>query len=491
MAFNISYSFLALDKFTAVAKKIDKSTVQLQARMRLLRKEFNSGNLSVDKFSSKLGGIGKSLTSFKALVAGGTVAYGIKRLINVGGDFEESMLDLSAITGATGKDLDMLGNKGKELGEKFGKSPAEIATAMKLIASAKPELLKNTKLLEKMTEETLLLSTASGMDMNTSATTLARSLNIFGESAAKANEYVNVLAAGSKLGASEIADTGEALLIAGGAAKSANLSFVQTNALLQTIAKGGFVAEKAGTGLQAILNRLPKVGLDIKKIGLEKSFEMINEAIEKTTGTTERAALIEQIFGQEHQKIGFALIQNRKLLSEYERTLRGTNVAQEQADIRMASFNFQMKILSSKLQTKLIAAFDRLRPKLIEFADSMGKFLDSIGEEQINALVEGLKVLFSILKGILSVMKAIVLVSSKIGKAWNFLTTPMLKPEGMKNNQSINTSQLIKGGTEKSQSDINVNINAPQGVIQSVSSKSKGNTNFNLGQNGRVAYGFA
>lgn len=77
--------------------------------------------------------------------------------------------------------------------------------------------------------------------------------------------------------------------------------------------------------------------------------------------------------------------------------------------------------------------------------------------------------------------------SGGIGKVLEFgLNIKSKMAEGM----GTQPANVIKS-TSESKSDINVNINAPQNVVQSVTSKSKGPTNFNLGQNGRLAGGFA
>ncbi len=72
----------------------------------------------------------------------------------------------------------------------------------------------------------------------------------------KPEGVVNVLAAGAKLGASEVNDTAEALQNSGTAMKAAGVSFEQGNALIQSLAGVMIKGSEAGTGLRNVLLKL-------------------------------------------------------------------------------------------------------------------------------------------------------------------------------------------------------------------------------------------
>ncbi|CAK8739127.1 hypothetical protein SODG_002730 [Sodalis praecaptivus] len=84
-------------------------------------------------------------------------------------------------------------------------SASQAAEALKLMASAKPELLNTAEGLANATHSALILAQASGTTLPEATRTLALSLNQFGASAEQADRYINVLAAGAKYGSSEIA----------------------------------------------------------------------------------------------------------------------------------------------------------------------------------------------------------------------------------------------------------------------------------------------
>jgi len=59
--------------------------------------------------------------------------------------FEQGVEDLSAITGAAGKDLNFLKSSAIDLGKTVAGGAIAVVEAYKLIASAKPELLENVQ----------------------------------------------------------------------------------------------------------------------------------------------------------------------------------------------------------------------------------------------------------------------------------------------------------------------------------------------------------
>lgn len=301
------------------------------------------------------------------------------------------MAELSAITGAVGKDFDKLNAQSLALAKSSVTAQSEVARGIKLVASAKPELLDNLPLLVKTTEQILLLKNASGLELAEAATVGAQSLNIFGKGAEFAGKFVNILAAGSKFGSSEIQDTGQAVLLSGGAARNAGLGFLELNAAIQVAALGGFKGSQAGTALNAILGRLQRKGIDFKKLGLEKSFTLVKDALDGQTDSTKRALLASEIFGEEHAKVGFALINNVSQFGNFERKLKGTNVAQEQAAIRLNTFNTRIKQLGISIKDKLIAAFTRLEPTFSGLITKATEFIDAITPAQVNAFANSIK----------------------------------------------------------------------------------------------------
>lgn len=398
-SFTIQYLIKARDALSRQANKAARS-------MR------NLGDQS-DKAGRKFKGAGKHIgLSLKkmasiAVVVGATV-LGIRAVIREGTKFQDSMADLSAITGATGKDLKFLESRIFSMSKTYVASQSEVATAIKLVASAKPELLENIDLLTKTTESVLLLKNASGIELADAAQITAESLNQFGADASRASEFVNILAAGAKFGSSEIAQTGAAATIAGPAAKAAGLSFLQLNAAIQTTAKGGIKAEKAGTALNSILGRMRRLGIDFKKVGLQGAFEIVKKAIDGTADSTARAKLEAKIFGEEHAKVGLALIDNVEFLGMYEKRLKGTNTAQAQADVRMATFGTRLKAVGVLMNEKIIKLFQKSEGGAGILAGTIERFIDSMDAGDIEVFSLAISGLAVVLAGLGETLSAVI-----------------------------------------------------------------------------------
>ena len=188
---------------------------------------------SADRTGFKLSALAKSIG---AVIAGGALVKFLKDSVVAAKNFNAAISNLSAITGAVGKDLEYLRNAALEFGSTTTLSASQAAEALKLVASAKPDLLESGAALKEVTKQAILLAEASGTDLAQAAATVGKSLNQFGADADQAARFVNVLAAGAKFGAAEIPAISASLKSAGVAASSAKISFEETGAAIQVLA---------------------------------------------------------------------------------------------------------------------------------------------------------------------------------------------------------------------------------------------------------------
>jgi len=454
MAFDVSWIFTAKNKYSKEAKKIAADTAKINKEAKaatgaLLRKgsalrklkaaaiiakrklrDYRKETTLTTRASSQL------VTQLKTFAVTAVAGLGLLKIIQEGAKFQDSMADLSAITGAVGKDFDFLKGKVKELAISSRVLPTDVALAFKSVASAKPELLENTELLSKVTEKVLLLKNAAGIEMEEAVNTVARGLNIFGAEADQAGKFVDILAAGAKFGSSEIRNTGEALLIAGGSAVDAGLSFTELNAAIQVVAKGGFVASQAGTGLQAIFIKLTKAGFDFKKLGVDGVMSQVADMLDRTEGSAAKAQLKSKLFGEEHQKIAGALLRNIPLITELNEKLKTTGIATEQARVRMATFNSGVEGMKVKLSLLASGIFDKTLPAIGFLTGGVNSFLSSLDESDIelfSLLLTGLaaaagavglafaaafKLILFVVKPVFAVLKGIATVVGQVTAAF-------------------------------------------------------------------------
>ena len=297
---------------------------------------------------------------------------------------DAALAELSAITGLAGEELEWLGDKAKELsvsttedGVSITKSAEEITQAFKLMGSAQPELLKNKEALAEVTTEALKLAEAAKMDTETAVKSLANVMNQFGADASQATEYINTLAAGSKVGAAEVDDIAKSIVRFGAVAGTANISVEESVGLVETLAERGIKGEKAGTVLRNVLLKMQTAAdhLNPEIVGLQGAFE--NLAKENMN-----ASEMLQLFGQRGVTAGTILANNTERLEYFTEAVTDTNVAIEQANINTETQQAQLEQVRNRLKLAAMELGHRLTPALRHVTMTTGKLV-----RLINALL--------------------------------------------------------------------------------------------------------
>lgn len=291
--------------------------------------------------------IGTSLTGLAGRIAGlAGVGLSLGSLISINRQYGQSLSDLSAITGATGTALRQYDEAAQEMGRTTEYSASQAAESIKLMASAKPELMKTSEGLITATKSALILAQAAGTTLPDATRTLALSLNQFGAGAEQADRYINVLAAGAKYGSSEITDTAEAIKNGGVAAAQAGIGFETLNAAIQVLAEREIKGGQAGTALRNVILNLEKG----TEQSLKPSVVGLSQALENLSNKHLSTAQAVKLFGVENITAASILVQNRGKLKELVDELTGTNTAYEQASIRVNNLNGDLMGLTSAFE---------------------------------------------------------------------------------------------------------------------------------------------
>lgn len=265
-------------------------------------------------------------------------------------EYGQALSDLSAITGATGAQLKSLDEAAQEMGRSTEYSASQAVEALKLMASAKPELLQTADGLTEATKSALTLAQAAGSTLPDATRTLALSLNQFGAGAQEADRYINVLAAGAKFGASEIADTAAAIKNGGVAAAQAGVGFETLNAAIQVLAEREIKGGEAGTALRNVILALEK-GTDKT---LKPSVVGLSGALDNLSKKNLSTAQAVKLFGVENINAASVLVDNRSKLNALTLALTGTQTAHEQAAIRVNNLNGDIMGLTSAFEGMII-----------------------------------------------------------------------------------------------------------------------------------------
>lgn len=326
--------------------QLDKNNATIDASSDKMKKQ----KLNVGNYGSALEGLKVKFSSLIGIASQFGLALGgvaiVKGAIDTVRVYEDAIADLSAITGATGKDLDFFKNKSIELGVNVKGGASAVVEAYKLIASAKPELLENADALNSVTEAAILLSKASGMELPDAATALTDAMNQFGAGADQAGKFVDVLAAGAKFGSAEIPQITEALLKFGAVAKTTNVNIQESTGLIEALAEKGLKGAEAGTALRNVMlklsapDALPKEAQDrMKALGINfdalkdksKPFSERLEALKPLL--TDNAALI-KVFGTENAVAATTLLTSTDRIKELTASVDENGVALEQQNAK-------------------------------------------------------------------------------------------------------------------------------------------------------------
>ena len=358
---------------TAEIKKAQKEFETLDQKVRKADRAVgdftkNVGNYPLKNITS---GLKNLIGAFG--VTGGIAAFAgiMKGAYDTVKKFEQGLADLSAITGASGKELDYLKKQAIELGKSTKGGAIAVVEAYKLIGSAKPELLENVKALNQVTEATLTLSKAAGMEMPQAATALTDAMNQFGADASQAAVFVDALAAGAKYGAAEIPQTTEALLQFGAVARTSNISIHESVALIELLAENGIKGAEAGTKLRNVLlkiaapDALPKEGFRALSQALKESGVSMEYLKDKTVPVEDKLKVLKpllrdnanivKIFGDENATAAINIIEHNDRLRELTKSTKEQGVADEQAAIKMDTVQGKTEKLSSTYDSLVLS----------------------------------------------------------------------------------------------------------------------------------------
>lgn len=352
---------------TVGSKEYFEATKRYQELNRVLREHKNELK-GIETQQKSLFGKGIQLfRDYSLQIAGAAAALtGISMKINAfrkqAAEKEDAAANLKALTGLDDDNIQWLTQQAEKLsttmeasGLRVRKSATEILEAYMLVGSAKPELLKDKQALNDVTIEAMRLAEAANMDLKEAVNAVTTSLNQYSAGADQAARFTNVLAAGSKFGAANVQDQAAAVVKAGVAASSANVSFEQLVGVIEMLGEKGIKAEEAGTALKRFFLKLQTDADDTNPaiVGLDKALENL-AAKHLSMGE------LQKMFGDRAINVAKILIDNTEKVKEYTEAVTGTSTAIEQAAInsdtaaaKMAQIRNQINLTGQELAKTL------------------------------------------------------------------------------------------------------------------------------------------
>lgn len=290
---------------------------------------------------------------------------------------ESSQANLKALTGLDDSSIEWLTKQAEKLstsmdesGLRVKKSAQEILEAYTMVGSKKPELLQDKEALNAVTIEAMRLAEAAKIDLTDAVEGVTLAMNQYGAAADEASRYVNVLAAGSKMGAVGVATQTESIVKAGVASSRAKVPIEQLVGVLETLGERGIEGSVAGTQLKTFFLRLEAGAEDTRPsvVGLQQALENLAK---KNLDVTEMI----KMFGLESITTAQALISSADKVKYYTDAVTDTNIAVEQAAINSDTMEAKMAQLKNQINETGMALAQDLAPVFSKFTNLATKFV--------------------------------------------------------------------------------------------------------------------
>ena len=341
-------------------------------------------------------------TGLKGFAAAATAVGGFGAAAAKSGmQFDATMSEVSAISGATGQDFQDLRDKALEMGAKTKFSASEAAEAMTYMGMAG---WKAGDMISGI-EGIMNLAAASGEDLAATSDIVTDALTAFGLQAGDSGHFANVMAVAASNANTNVGMMGETFKYVAPVAGALGYSVDDTALAIGLMANSGIKATQAGTALRSIFTRLSTdagasskslgaLGTLTQKLGVEfynadGSARNLNDVL--TDSRAAWAGLSEEqqityaktIAGQEAMSGWLALMNAAPAdVDKLTSALNDCNGAAEKMAATMVdNLKGDITLMKSAFESLQIAISDSLTPTLREFAQ--------FGQKAMAWLLEG------------------------------------------------------------------------------------------------------
>lgn len=383
----------ASTKMQQSQKKVGDAAKQSSDKTKESWEQSNQKSVSsTESACSKMAGLVKK----SAVVIGIASVVAAKKTIDVGKSFEAGMSEVQAISGASGKDLERLSNKAKEMGATTKFSATESATALKYMAMAG---WKTDQMVSGLAG-VMNLAAASGEDLGTVSDIVTDSMTAFGLKANQSGHFADVLAKASSSSNTNVAMMGETFKYVAPLAGSMKYSIEDTATAIGLMANAGIKGSQAGTSLRSIITRLVKPPKDaataLNALGISTTKadgsmkplrETMAELREKFSGLTEsqKASYASSIAGQEAMSGLLAIVNASD--SDFNKLQKAidnsSGAAKKQADVMNNNLQGALYDLGSAAESVGIGIYEDIKTPLTKAV--------GVGTAQLRVLSNKLK----------------------------------------------------------------------------------------------------
>ena len=425
---------------------LQREIVETEQKLKSLEEQAKQSGTALQNIAAKgekLKTVGDNISNVgtKLLpVTAGVVGLGTAA-VKTAADFDSAMSKVAAVSGATGKDLDALRDKAREMGSKTKFSASEAAEAMNYMAMAG---WKTEDMLSGI-EGVMNLAAASGEDLATTSDIVTDALTAFGLSAKDSGHFADILAAASSNANTNVSMMGETFKYCAPIAGALGFSAEDTAEAIGLMANAGIKGSQAGTALRTIMNNLSG---DVKICG--SSIGEVTVATTNADGSmrdlsdiladcrtafsglseSEKAAAAESLVGKNAMS-GFLALMNageadiNKLSSAIDNC---DGCAAGMAETMNDNLAGQLTILKSQLQELAISFGELLMPAIRTIVGWIQKFVD-----WLNSMDEGTRKVIVTIALVAAAIGPVLIIVGKVISAVGTIMTLVPKLAGVIN----------------------------------------------------------
>lgn len=319
------------------------------------------------------------------------VSIGLKDTIDTYKNFEAAMSQVSAVSGATGSDLEKLNEKAKEMGTTTKFTATEAAEGFNYMAMAG---WKTQDMLDGI-EGIMSLAAASGEDLAVTSDIVTDALTAFNLQASDSGHFADVLASASSNANTNVSMMGESFKYVAPVAGAMKYSVEDVSLALGLMANASVKSSMAGTSLKtAIANMsaptakmagaMKKYGISLKdNHGKMKSFKGVLDNIRSSLGDlseAEQTAAAKNIFGKEAMAGMLAIVNaSEKDYNKLAKAVKNADgAAAEMEKTMMDNLQGSITYFQSAFDAAKLSFGERLAPYVRSAADWLTEMMPSV-----------------------------------------------------------------------------------------------------------------
>jgi len=340
-------------------------------------------------------GFGKKMAAGVAVAGAATAAAAVgitKSIVDLGREYEDNMLKVQAVTGATAEGMAVASETAKALGNDItlpGVSAAGAADAMLQLAKAGFTVEEAAA----AADGAMRLAVSAQMDVGQAAEIAANTVGAFGLKAEEATYIADLLARGSTSAATTVQELGTGMAQAAANFAAAGIPVADMVTSMGLMANAGVKGSDAGTSLKTMLQKLTAptkqsakamedLGVNVfdAQGNLKPMRTLVEDFSKATKDLTEeqRAQAVTTIFGADASRAAnIVLMQGVEAYDELAGAMGDVEgAAGDLAGATTKGLSGAIEAIQSQMETVAIEIYEQIAPALTEVFKGVGDLVE-------------------------------------------------------------------------------------------------------------------